>query len=593
MRIPVAVVQPPENNCVVAPLPPSILRPSSGRRPTSGMQVIRMQLQGDLVHSPAISSAMSYSSTNATHHVPVPQSEFKLQWPKQAYPVSSMSPRFFTPTRGHSRPQAATDLQSNTLSRLSQPANRTPRAWQKVQQLSLDEQQASDSAAGAQTGLGGHRPGWLSARQPLSSNKTPRVQSARTRRPPEWQAGSDTLNGNALSFTSSTGDGPLAGGRIHASLQQLQEDGERQARQEMREYRDKLFEIPKRRFTRREVETFCQKLLGNSDTQQMHSICGKAPDDRSYEDCTFLCKMLSKCSFVQHGLSASTMLAFARCVQGRSLAPGEHLHVDSTTPQIYVLVQGLIAEPTSGDLIKQGDYILRMFEQHSSSSKRLSRRGSSLWGSSMSKISLGTSLRRSTKAKRQPSKSDVLDTSSMPSPAGSGSITPRSGNILRNDDSARESDESASGNVSRQLSSRESPNPSPILVSLYLSRHARIRARAPFCSFVAHASDDECKVPRRIFYMLKEDCITNDAFLQQPASPGLLPMCPEGVSLLGERPPSSDEPFLSSGKPCSSGALLPSHFQAVHQSHLLIFNMTSFVNLADSLEVYATPSSCF
>jgi len=241
---------------------------------------------------------------------------------------------------------------------LSQPPNRTPRSWQKAQ----ERDEAERSADAATPWNDRHRPGWLSARLPPSGHNTPRVQSARARRLPAWNSGADLIGSTVNSVLSRLGSigGPGGHNKRVAVLEQIQKDQELQARQEVRAVRDKLFENPKRRFTKREMEHFCQKLLGNDDIQQMQKICSKAYEDRSHEDCTFLCKMLGKCSFLQQNLSMPRMLCAARCVQALSLAPGEDLHVSDKTPQIFILVQGLMAEPTSGDLVKQGDYVLRM-----------------------------------------------------------------------------------------------------------------------------------------------------------------------------------------------------------------------------------------
>jgi hypothetical protein len=80
------------------------------------------------------------------------------------------------------------------------------------------------------------------------------------------------------------------------------------------------------------------------------------------------------------------MLAISRCIKGRSLAPGEDLLIDDKTPQIIVLVQGLLAEPESGTMMKQGEYILRMPKNV----QNLKPPAPSKWGRSLSKVSLGT-----------------------------------------------------------------------------------------------------------------------------------------------------------------------------------------------------------
>jgi len=383
--------------------PASILRPRS-----EGVKGQDMRLQLDSVPSPAF--------TYRPHSSAVPQNEFKLQWPQSP---ADQAQHFATP---RARPRTA--LQSR-LSALGQPANRTPRAWQKLQQRDQEEADSPLPHTPRErlhhpASASRHRPGWQSARRPPSGITTPRVQSARARRPPEWKSGAEALGNTGNSGRASPAGGEPANARPPvqtSSFAQIMQEEERQVRQEMREYRDKLFENPKRRFTRREMETFCLKLLGSTDTQQMHRICAKAPDDRSYEDCTFLCKMLSKCNFVQQNMSPLMMLAVSRCIQGRSLAPGEDLLVDDKTPQIFVLVQGLMAEPDSGSMMKQGEYILRM-------SRSARKVGDSLMSRSLKKIAIGVTLnRRSSAAFRRRSSSTLLESSSEARSSASSSRT--------------------------------------------------------------------------------------------------------------------------------------------------------------------------
>ena len=254
------------------------------------------------------------------------------------------------------------------MSLLSQPPNRTPRGWQKLQELDGAEDASAQDASTPRPRVTSasatkQRPGWLSERQSSSAGCiTPRVQSARARRPPEWKSSAseaEDLGATARSVLS----GLPAGEKVSlASLEQIQAMQDSKARQDMREFRDQLFENPKRRFSKREREHFCLKLLGNTDIQQMQKICSRTPEDRSQDDCMFLCKMMKKCSFLQENLPTERMLAAARCVQCLSLAPGEDLHVYEKTPQVFILVQGLMADPISGNLVKQNDYILRMPE---------------------------------------------------------------------------------------------------------------------------------------------------------------------------------------------------------------------------------------
>jgi len=351
--------------------PANSLGPASSRRVKG--QDMRLKMQVDPAPSPSF-TFRPYSSM-------VPQNQFKLQWPQS--PVGG--PQFFTP---RARPQTA-----GRLSTLVQPPNRTPRAWQKMQQRDQEEAEAHTPRERLHppASAGRHRPGWLSARREPSGHDSARVQSARAHRPPEWKSGAESLGSTVNSGTMKhTGGEPVTPHVQTSSFEQIVQEEERHAREEMREYRDKLFENPKRRFTKREMENFCLKLQGSTDTQQMHRICAKAQEDRSYEDCTFLCKMLSKCNFVQQNMSPPTMLAISRCIKGRSLAPGEDLLIDDKTPQIIVLVQGLLAEPESGTMMKQGEYILRMPKNVQS----FKPSASSKWGRSFSKVSLGFTLNR-------------------------------------------------------------------------------------------------------------------------------------------------------------------------------------------------------
>jgi hypothetical protein len=351
--------------------PANSLGPASSRRVKG--QDMRLKMQEDPAPSPSF-TFRPYSST-------VPQNQFKLQWPQS--PAAGQ--QFFTP---RARPQTA-----GRLSTLVQPPNRTPRAWQKMQQRDEEEAEAHTPRQRLHhpASAGRHRPGWLSARREPSGHDSTRVQSARAHRPPEWKSGAESLGSTVNSGpVNHTGGEPVTPHVQTSSFEQIVQEEERHAREEMREYRDKLFENPKRRFTKREMENFCLRLQGSTDTQQMHRICAKAQEDRSYEDCTFLCKMLSKCNFVQQNMSPPAMLAISRCIKGRSLAPGEDLPIDDKAPQLIVLVQGLLAEPESGTMMKQGEYILRMPKNVQS----FKPSAPSKWGKSFSKVTLGVTLNR-------------------------------------------------------------------------------------------------------------------------------------------------------------------------------------------------------
>lgn len=350
-------------------------RPANNLGPASSRRVKGQDMRLKLQLEPAPSPAFTFRPSSST----VPQNQFKLQWPQSPAPAG---PQAFTP---RARPQTASRLFT-----LVQSPNRTPRAWQKMQR---DQEEAEAHTPRERlhppASAGRHRPGWLSARREPSDHDSTRVQSARAHRPPEWKLGEET-HGSLSTVNSGpvnhTGGEPVTPHVQTSSFEQIVQEEERHAREEMREYRDKLFQNPKRRFTKREMENFCLKLLGSTDTQQMHRICAKAQEDRSYEDCTFLCKMLSKCNFVQQNMSPPTMLAISRCIKGRSLAPGEDLLIDDKMPQIIVLVQGLLAEPESGTMMKQGEYILRMPKNV----QNLKPPALSKWGRSLSKVSLGT-----------------------------------------------------------------------------------------------------------------------------------------------------------------------------------------------------------
>jgi len=267
-------------------------------------------------------SPMSFSRhRNSTSVV---QSEFKLKWPKtQNVGVVggiSMNARLSSELGARAQSQMADSSQEKRLLHLSQPPNRTPRAWQKLQQQEAAELSEGRTAQTADPDSPNrHRPGWLSARPASGHNfgSNRAVQSARARRPPDWNASTGPFS----SLPSSKSSAKM-GESVHfkETMEQIQQVQERRVRRELKEFRDQLFENPKRHFSKRERELFFQKIWGSDDMHQMQKICSRAMDDRSFEDCTFLCKMLSKCSFLQQKLSMPQMHSAALCMQALSLA---------------------------------------------------------------------------------------------------------------------------------------------------------------------------------------------------------------------------------------------------------------------------------
>jgi len=473
--------------------------------------------QGAGAHLPA-ASVGPHGKLPFAMSIVVPPSEFKLQWPQTPL-VPASTPRLSARTR----PQSAS---TSRMSQLCQPPNRTPRSWQKLQQR--DE---LESRTDADTPRSSHRPGWLSARRPEPGHSTPRLLSARARRPPQWRAGEGTGDPAGATMMNLLRR-PSTGNVRTESVEMVQQQQEMQARQEMRQLRDELFDNPKRRFTKGEMERFCQKLLGNSDIQLMQKICSKAPEDRSHEDCNFLCQMLGKHSFLRQNLSRSRLLSVSRCFQTLSLSPGEDMHVQENAPQIFILVQGLIAEPISGDLIKQGDHILRMPRRGSEAGSR--------WNPLKTTIStVGRLSRRK---------------------------------ILR-----RPSEGVLSGLAGRK--NVGSSAPSPTLASEKSSPPMTPRSPAqelPSSKPVPDLNSENQPAPTSPEHPPEEDGRASGSDIETSN----FSRCSSGASSMSTS--SQDRlSFMSS----SLAAPLPSTYKALDQCHLLVFNLKHLSSLADSFEV--------
>jgi hypothetical protein len=351
-----------------------------------------------------------FASPRPDPPVTLAQSEFKLKW---SYPSTHQSSRGLRGASGHGerlRPQSSGGPGQTRISLLNQPPNRTPRGWKRLEQS--DEVESFVTPRSMQ---GKHRPGWLSARQPLSGPTTPRVQSARARRPPDWSSGAEPAPSTARSVLSSLPQSDKDKVDM-ASVEQIQQEQERRSQEELKQFREKIFENPKRRYSKREMESFCHKLWGNNDVERMKKICSRLPEDRSYEDCTFLCKMLNKSTFIQKQFEMQNLRPASTCVQYLHVAPGDDLKVHEETPQVFILVQGLMAEPSSGDLVKEGDHILRM---PSRKTPQLLRTESNRWTGSFSKIRILTLTKSasSKKLRRQSSKLMSPDLNAENSPA--------------------------------------------------------------------------------------------------------------------------------------------------------------------------------
>lgn len=502
-----------ENGEHAASRPGSILRPST----TEG------RVGGGLPRGwePSVSSSKPRFSVSMA----IPQSEFKLQWPQSPSVSVAMSPR---PT-ARARPKTAAE---HRLSSLSQPPNRTPRAWQKLQQRDELEARADDG-----TPISNYRPGWLSARRPgpASASSTPRILSARARRPTQCNEGDGMRSAN--SRLSNVAEGPLNHLDRTESVAEVQQQQERQAQQEMRQCRDKLFENPKRRFTRKEMENFCQQLFGSTDIQHMQKICRKSPEDRSYEDCDFLCRMMSKCSFLRQNLSRPNMLAVSRCIQALSLAPGEDMHVQENAPQLFTLVQGLMSEPKSGDLIKQGDHILRFPSKGKASADS---------GSRWTPVRKG--LRRRSLRKEGSSFSERLS-------------APQHGK--------KSADSSAtSPSTSEPSTPRIAPkSPGPDFVSI---------PQLPIASALP-AVDSYGNGQSHIHAALPEE---DERTSGSDADLSNFSRCSSGASSISTS--SLDRVLFQPG---ALATLPPSCYKALDQCHLLVFNAKHLNSLADSMEV--------
>jgi hypothetical protein len=305
----------------------SSLSQTTSRAQGQGMQ-LQMEMirpgRHDVEHDSDQARYAAAPMSFSRHRNSVVQSEFKLQWPKtQNVGVVggiSMNARLSSEVGARAQSQTADSSQEKRLLHLSQPPNRTPRAWQKLQQQEAAELSEGRTAQTADPDSPNrHRPGWLSAR-PVSghnSGSNRAVQSARARRPPDWNASTGPFNSLPSSRTSAKMGESV---EFKETMEQIQQVQERRVRRELKEFRDQLFENPKRHFSKRERELFFQKIWGSDDINQMQKICSRAMDDRSFEDCTFLCKMLSKCSFLQQNLSMPQMHSAALCMQALALA---------------------------------------------------------------------------------------------------------------------------------------------------------------------------------------------------------------------------------------------------------------------------------